>query len=128
MGFLENASNQEDFFLDEYMPYQSIDIGQLIRLDLLKLPIGVDRTMSLSSIICAILSHREWLKYDQAVELCLMASLLNNTAHFYHIIFALTKESLNAIDGNQRSIHPFYFYLSKFMEVFNNWQGGPDTR
>ena len=51
MGFLENASNQEDFFLDEYMPYQIIDIGQLFWLDLLKLPIGVDRSMSLSSII-----------------------------------------------------------------------------
>ena len=91
MGFLENAANQEDFFLDEYMPYQSIDIGRLIRLDLLKLPIGVDRTMSLSSIICAILSHWEWLRYDQAVELCLMALLLNNTARFYYIISALTK-------------------------------------
>ena len=73
------------------MPYKSFDIGQGICLDLLKLPIEVDRTMSLSSIICAILSHREWLRYDQAVELCLMASLLNNAARFYYIISTLTK-------------------------------------
>ena len=57
-----------------------------------------------------------------------MASLLNNTARFYHIISAMTKQSLNAIDGNERSTHPFYFYLTQSMQVFNNWQGGPDAR
>ena len=125
--FLENTSDQEDFFLDEYMPYKKFNIGQGICLDLLKLPIGVDQTMSLSSIICAILSHRKWLRYDQAFELYLIASPLNNTARFYYIISALTKESLNTIDGNEQSTHPFYFYLRKFMELFKNWQGGADA-
>ena len=93
MNFLENASDQEGSFLDEYMLYKSFDIGQGIFLDLLKLPIGVDRTMFLSSIMCAILSHWEWLRYDQAVALCLMALLLNNTARFYYIISTLTKKT-----------------------------------
>jgi len=128
MGFLENAADQNDFFLDEHMPYKSFDIGQDIYLDLLKLPIGVDRTMSLSSVICAILSHGEWLRYDQAVELCLMASLLNNTARFYYIISAMRKESLSAVADNDRSTHPLYFYMRKSMELFHNWQGGADAR
>ena len=120
MGFFENVSDQGDFFLDEYMPYKSFNIGQGICLDLLKLPIGVDRTMSLSSIICVIPSHWKWLRYDQAVELCLMALLLNNTARFNYIISALTKESLSGVGGNQRSTHPFYFYLRKSVGVFKN--------
>mgnify|MGYP001422855925 CR=1 FL=1 len=120
MGFLENAADQNDFFLDEHMPYKSFDIGQGIYLDLLKLPIGVDRTMSLSSVICAILSHSEWLRYDQAVELWLMALLLNNTARFYYIISAMRKESLSAVADNDRSTHPLYFFSIRLFSSFTS--------
>ena len=41
MGFLEDATDIEDFVLGEYILFDKVDIGQSIYLYLLKLPIGV---------------------------------------------------------------------------------------
>ena len=58
--------------------------------------------------------------FDQATELALVVSLLNNTARFNHIITTVTCEKLATHDDPQRVGHPFYYYLDEAKKVFGN--------
>jgi hypothetical protein len=111
MKFLSDPFDMTDFFLDNNVYYQTEDIGsadgKTITKELLKLPIGISRTLSLSTMISALHIHRDWLHFDQGIEMCLMGCLLNTSARFHHN-------------------HPFLFYLDESMRTFGNWQGGKD--
>ena len=128
MDFLTGPFNMNDFFLDYSLPFEIEDIGRGVEKNLFKLPIGISRTLSLSSVISAIYKHRKWMKFDQVLELCLIASLLNNTARFHHIVLVITDKKLINDNNLCKSNHPFYFYLEESMKQFGNWQGGTDPR
>ena len=82
----------------------------------------------MSSAISACHVHRDWMGFDQATELALIVSLLNNTARFNHIITQVTPEELATHEDPQKVGHPFYYYLDEAKKVFGNWQGGTDGR
>ena len=60
------------------------------------------------------------MRFDQATELALVVSLLNNTARYNYIISTVTPEKLATQNNPQKVGHPFYYYLDETMKVFKN--------
>ena len=92
MKFVQNPLDMSDLFLDDNVPFQSQNIGNEVNkvcVDVFKMPLGIFRIISISSAISACYLHCDWMAFDQATELALVVSLLNNTARFNHIIIRL---------------------------------------
>ena len=128
MKFVQNPYDMRDLFLDANVPFERENLGREVYGDVFKTPLGIHRITSISSAISAIHVHRDWMGFDQATELALIASLLNNTARFNHIITQVTPEKLATHEDPQKVGHPFYYYLDEAKKVFGNWQGGSDGR
>ena len=128
MKFVQNPYDMRDLFMDDNVPFESENLANEVYVDVFKMPIGIFRITSMSSAISACHVHRDWMGVDQATELALIVSLLNNTARFNHIITQVTPEKLATHDDPQKVGHPFYYYLDEAKKVFGNWQGGSDGR
>ena len=128
MKFVQNPFNMRDLFMDDNVPFQSETLGNEMYVDVFKMPIGIFRITSISSAISAYHLHRDWMGFDQATELALVVSLLNNTARFNHIITKVTADKLATHNDLQKGGHPFYYYMDEAKKVFGNWQGGTDGR
>jgi hypothetical protein len=89
--------------------------------EVLKLPIGIPRTMSLSTMISALHMHRDWLHFDQGIEICLMGCLLNTGARFHHIFSLMSEAKLNENENEKHHCHPFLYYLEESMRTFGTW-------
>jgi hypothetical protein len=132
MKFLSDPFDMTDFFLDDHVEYQKDAIGSFqgttICKEVLKLPIGISRTMSLSTMISALHMHRDWLHFDQGIEMCLMGCLLNTGARFHHIFSSMSVSKLEQMENEKHRNHPFLDYLDESMRAFGNWLGGKDGR
>ena len=131
MKFVQNPLDMSDLFLDDNVPFQSQNIGNKVNkvcVDVFKMPLGIFRIISISSAISACHLHRDWMLFDQATELALVVSLLNNTARFNYIITMVTADKLDTHNDPMKAGHPFYYYMDEAKKVFGNWQGGTDAR
>ena len=128
MKFVQNPLDMRNLFMDDYVPLQSANLGNGVYVDVFKMPIGIFRIISISSAIAACHLHCDWMGFDQATELALVVSLLNNTARFNHIITKVTADKLDTHNDPQKVGHPFYHYMDEAKKVFGNWQGGTDGR
>ena len=128
MKFVQNSYDMRDLFIDDTIPFVLEHLAKEEYVSVFKMPIGIFRITSISSAISAIYVHRDWMTFDQATELALVVSLLNNTARFNYIITTVTPEKLATHDDPQKVGHPFYYYLDEAKKVFGNWQGGTDGR
>ena len=129
MSFLRDPFDMTDMFLDKHLQYGLFDIhskkNTTIRpLKALRVPIGLSRTVSLSAILSAIFQKGNILKFDQALELCFMASFINCQLRFYYILSQLTQQLLDDTYGG----HPLLFYLAVAERDFGTYQGGKEPR
>ena len=60
MKFVQNPLDMRDLFLDDYVPFQSQNLGNKVNkvyVDVFKMPIGIFRITSISSAISACHLH-----------------------------------------------------------------------
>lgn len=127
---MPQPTDRTGFFLDDRMAYETVDLlsvnGTAANLEVIRLPIGYSRTFSLSSAIHVLNEAAVFLKYDQLVEMCFFASLLNTPVRFYYLMNKLLMRAKASTFRFQE--HPFYDWYPLSLEVFQNWQGGPMPR
>ena len=126
ISFVKDPFDMSDFCLHNNSPYIQYNIGTLanpILGNYVVLPIGVSRTLSLSSMIAAIYKHVDYLKTDQIIELCFIGACLNSTMRFHKVMWNASKDNL------MKHKHPFKFWIKQTLTLFDNqWQGGPKPR
>lgn len=127
-GESPNALDRTNFFIDEEMDFKAHDIGGGVELELVDLPVGFSRTLSLSPCIHVIREARRHcsLERGKLIDLYLAGSLQNTTVRFYHIMSGLV-ERAKAGDF-EFSKYPFKDWYVETKKVFGNWQGGPFPR
>ena len=124
-SFVEDPNNMRHFFMDDGCCFQKVNIGDKHRLvyqQLLKLPIGTSRTLSLSMIISPLYKLRKKLCVDQLVELCWIASFLNTPVRINETLTRLID------DGNDFDDHPYFTWIQTTIRIFGTWQGGNNPR
>ena len=117
MNFIQDPFDKEDFFLEKMVPFLQENIGGNMGKPLFKLQISISYILSFSCVIPVIHCHCDWLRYDQVVELCLVASLLNNTARFNHAISEMIEKKLNDDKNGHHPNYLFHCYLKQSMKV-----------
>ena len=128
MKFVQNLYDMRCFFLDNNVPFEQEHLAKQVYIPVFKMPISIYRIISIACAISAVHVYCDWMGFDQAIELALVVSLLNNTARFNHIITTVTCEKLATHDDPQKVGHPFYYCLDEAKKVFENWQEGTDGR
>ena len=92
--------------------------GHSIERDLLLLPTGVSRSLSLSMVIDYIYKLREHWCADQVVEFCFIVSFHNS-----QLLICECLQEMNAT-----GIHPYYEWRETTMRLFGTFQGGKFPR
>ena len=116
------------FFLDDCLPYESIQIHDCITGEYLLTEIGVSRIMSFSMYIHHLMDLKTRLHLDQRLELCFVCSYLSNPFWFDYVMRILVQNDIDDHNDFNFGVHPFYDWASKTLEIFGNWQGGPFNR
>lgn len=70
--------DRSNFFLDDVLPFKSINIFNDLQEDYVLTVIGPSRILSLSLFIEPVYLLRKRLLFDQRLELCFAASFLSN--------------------------------------------------
>ncbi len=94
--------DRKGIYLDDRLPYSTINIGEGITQKLLMLMIGVSRVLSWSMTIQPLYILRTTLGRRQIIELAFFASLLNTNVRFHHVMMNLIKS------GHSFNKHPYY--------------------
>jgi hypothetical protein len=126
LSFLRDPTDLQDFFVDKDLPFKPTRIhkNSNIERDLLMLPIGTSRVLSMSQFIHPLyqLQQSGYLCRDQMVELCFICCFLNTPVLFSECISQLSKNDLMSME------HPYYTWYSKTVKLFGVWQGGIEPR
>eukprot|EP00980_Cylindrotheca_fusiformis_P014909 scaffold4064_cov145-Cylindrotheca_fusiformis.AAC.2 len=134
MSDLPTPLDRTGFFLDDSLAFEVVQLQtndelketHPVPIDVVQIPIGFSRTMSLSSAISSLNKSFHFLAYDQVVELCFVCSLLNTPLRFHLIMESLLKKA--QMGGWEFQVHPFYDWLEMTISIFRSWQGGPFHR
>eukprot|EP00980_Cylindrotheca_fusiformis_P017075 scaffold5240_cov70-Cylindrotheca_fusiformis.AAC.3 len=134
---LPTLFDRTNFWLDDCLfpeDITSTEIGRnengAIEMQLLLIPIGISRTMSMSMAIDPIvkLIALGQLNDRQVVELCFAASLLNQPLRF-HYVMDLFAHRAKVEESFSFQEHSFHDWLSATKKEFGGqWQGGPFHR
>ena len=102
------------------------------------LRIGCSRVLSYSMFIEALVELKELLRYDQMIEVCFYASLLNSPVLFHHIVMNLIARHKDSKEDFKFGKHPVYDILDATMTLLGNnsetdsskikWQSGFEPR
>ena len=93
--------------LSDELPMLTYNIGNGILKKIILFPIGLSRVLSNSMFIEAIDNTRSILTASQRLELCFIASWLNNPLRFHHVIVSLTDAAYDDKNEFAFSNHPF---------------------
>jgi len=131
--------DRKDFFLCDSLPFEehtilpSEEAGDIKKV-LLMLRIGCSRVLSYSMFIEALVELKELLRYDQMIEVCFYASLLNSPVLFHHIVMNLIARHKDSKEDFKFGKHPVYDILDATMTLLGNnsetdsskikWQSG----
>lgn len=92
-----------------------------IKMDLCLPRIGCSRVLSYSMFIEPIVMLRDHLRYDQVLELCFGASLLNSPVGFHHVLMELAKRHMDEKDPFHFGSHPFFDWMEHSIKAFNEY-------
>ena len=124
------AFNRSTFFLDNDCCYDDVNIASdgkdPIILKILLLKIGVSRVFSMSLIIDSLNRLKNHLRYDQLIEMAILASFMNTPVRYYYIVQKLIERCEN--QNNAFGLHPFFDYQEIAMTTFGTLQGGKFIR
>jgi hypothetical protein len=121
------------FFLDDELQYKCIQISNRPNFpnifgEYLLTTVNPSRVLSFSMIIDALFQFKDCCCFDQLIELCFTASLLNNPFWFDYIMRQLIARHKSPSDKFHFDIHPFYDWIEATEKTFGAWQGGPYNR
>ena len=122
-SFVNDAKDVDDFFLDDDLPFVwdcQTSGTKKWEIELLILPIGPYRSISLSMILDCLDKLKGKLCYDQLIELCFVGSFQNSVLPLDKCLTKMFDED-NAL--YQEHIHPFYAWMNLSMEFFGSHQG-----
>ena len=94
-------------------------------IDLLIVPIGVSRILSLSMIIDSLYKLRNVLCQDQIVELCFVSTFQNSQLL---INACFDNMAMKEYEVYAQYNHPFYAWYKATTRLFNAYQGGSFNR
>jgi len=131
-SFCKDPFDLSDFFLDDSLPFDSFSVVSESkpkdsddRADLLKLPIGSSRLISLSIALDTLYQQRHQISTDQLLECCFFASFIASATAFGHVISKIISEDPAFFENNS---HPFYRLMQEFKCTMGNVHSGSDPR
>jgi hypothetical protein len=116
------------FFLDDNLPYESIQLSDGIFGDYLLTEISPSRVLSFSLFIDPLVQLKEDLCFDQRIELGFVCCLLSNPFWYDKIMNDLIVKHRDNQDPFKFGIHPFFDWAMTTVATFGNYQGGPYSR
>ena len=112
------------FFLDDCLEFETTTVHKsnkwTITEEAIFPMIGPSRIFSYSMFIEPIVELRDILAYDQLIELCFAASLLNNPLSFNPILTNLKDDHMNSSMSFEFSEHPFFDWMFETIRVLND--------
>ena len=124
---LPKALDRSHFFLADSLGFEPATLYESatskITENIILPMIGPSRIFSYSMFIESIVNLRDMLSYEQTIELCLAASLMNTPFWFAHILSRLKNRHQDSADPFQFSSHPFFDWLAETIRVFNDGSG-----
>eukprot|EP00980_Cylindrotheca_fusiformis_P021578 scaffold8433_cov98-Cylindrotheca_fusiformis.AAC.2 len=119
------------FFVDESLLSVEEDVGDGNNRWYLFTKLGPSRIFSLSMFLHPLVRLHHHLAFDQMMELCLVASLLNNPLWFNPVMMDLADMEFDEENEFSFGPHPFYDWSDTTVQTFNkpgtplakvNWQ------
>ena len=98
-----------------------VKIGNPMTIDLLVVPIGVSRVLSLSMVIDSIYKLNNVLCQDQIVELCFVCTFQNSQLLMDACLVDMAENKAQVYEKNS---HPFYGWYETTHRLFDAYQGG----
>ena len=123
-SFITKATDIEDFFLDDDLPYVDENRKDGVTkwpIELFVLPIGPYRSISLSMVLDSLQKLKKKLCYDQLIELCFIASFQNSVLPIDKCLVELLERDDVRY---QNEDHPFYSWMHLSQHYFGSHQGG----
>lgn len=111
--------NRKNFYLDNSLPFEKVDIGRGIYEKYIFPKVGPSRILSLSMFIHPIFLLRSRLYYQQLLELCFVACLHNNPLWFNKVMMSLIEKDKSDNNHFFFSPHPFYDWMNETEDIFN---------
>eukprot|EP00980_Cylindrotheca_fusiformis_P008069 scaffold1721_cov98-Cylindrotheca_fusiformis.AAC.2 len=116
---IPTAMERSKFFLDESLLSVEEDVGDGNNRWYLFTKLGPSRIFSLSMFLHPLVRLRHHLAFDQMMELCLVASLLNNPLWFNPVMMDLADMEFDEENEFSFGQHPFYDWFDATVQTFN---------
>jgi hypothetical protein len=120
--------DRTNFFLDNNLPYQHIEISDGIFGDYLLTEISPSRVLSFSLFIDPLVQLKGDLCFDQRIELGFVCCLLSSPFWFDKTMNDLIVKHRDNQDPFKFGVHPFFDWAQSTVATFGNYQGGPYSR
>jgi len=131
-NFLKNPLYCENFFLHPSLPWKNRELvrGSGIYGDVITLPVGPSRTLSMSVMIDSIFRVRKMLSFDQILELTFFFSFYNNGSIVHSIMSRINGCDDMFVTENRKKQHPWYVFEEASIGLLGkgNWQAGIEPR
>ena len=118
--------DQTGFFLDNQLLNYNTPIAKNETMDLVTVTIGPSRVFLASMFTHAIVNKADILAFDQQLELCIIARMLNNPLRFYYSLESLQKCHKDESDGFQFHACVMCDWIEFSISKWGDWQGGGD--